>query len=242
MKQDADQERIGREASTWLIRLDDDPDDRGLRENFAYWLATGPEHRAAWSETRALAALLARAAERPLAAPPAHLAGSRRRRWARAAVLAAIAVGGVWMVGPDLHVRIAAQHIAATGEVRLVALADGSRVWLAPGAAIAFAATCGERRLELLRGTAFFDVAHDRAHPFRVDSGGVRVRVLGTAFQVASGPRTEVAVARGLVEVGNRRGEVLARLHPGETIAVDPARPPRDRSAPIASRRGARAP
>lgn len=48
----------GREASAWLVRLDDAPLDEALRAAFERWLAQGPACQQAWEETRRIAALL----------------------------------------------------------------------------------------------------------------------------------------------------------------------------------------
>jgi transmembrane sensor len=51
-------------------------------------------------------------------------------------------------------------------------------------------------------GEAFFQVAHNPAHPFRVAAGDAQVEVIGTAFDVVRTPSTiEVAVAEGAVLV-----------------------------------------
>jgi transmembrane sensor len=50
---------------------------------------------------------------------------------------------------------------------------------------------------------AMFDVTHDPARPFLITAGAQRIRVVGTAFDVASHDgRLTVTVRRGVVEVG----------------------------------------
>ena len=78
--------------------------------------------------------------------------------------------------------------MTATGESRTVTLADGSQVNLSGGSAIGVDITSEERRVRLLSGEAFFDVAHDAARPFTVEAGEARIVVLGTAFDVALDP------------------------------------------------------
>jgi transmembrane sensor len=212
---------VDRQASIWFVRLEDEPHDPDLRAAFAAWLAASPTHRMAWEETQQLAPLIAAAA--PLGDAGDAMAGvvvrlgGRRPRY-RLAAAAALAACLAWLIGPDLRLHLEAQQIASTGEVRLVTLADGSRTWLAPGAAIAFDSSAGQRRLRLMRGTAYFDVARDAAHPFQVETAGGRVRVLGTAFEIASGEQTRVAVARGRVEVADAQGNVLGQLGSGGSI------------------------
>lgn len=57
-----------------------------------------------------------------------------------------------------------------------------------------------------LSGTAFFEITHDPARPFKVRSGRVLTTVLGTAFNVSEDPANhliEVTVVRGKVAVGD---------------------------------------
>ena len=51
-----------------------------------------------------------------------------------------------------------------------------------------------------LEGKAFFEVQHDKAHPFHVETAESRVTVLGTRFQVVAGKeQTTVDVVSGKV-------------------------------------------
>lgn len=228
-----DLEAIDRAASGWFVRLEDDPDDAVLRDAFERWVAASPAHRSAWAETRQLSDLILRA--QPDAG---NIVPFRQRkrigwRWPGVALAAGIAACLAWVMAPDIRIHLDAQAVAGTGEVRTVALGDGSRAWLAPGAAIDFDTDRGYRTVTLLRGTAYFDVARDPAHPFRVETPTARVTVLGTAFEVASADDTSVAVRRGRVEVADAKGQVLGRLHRGETLALHaPAAPIRAATRP----------
>ena len=72
-----------------------------------------------------------------------------------------------------------------------------------------------------LRGEAYFDIAHDPTKPFRVRSGTVVTRVLGTAFNVnMQQNKVVVTVTRGLVEVGSTQ-RVYAKIKPHEQITVN---------------------
>lgn len=72
-----------------------------------------------------------------------------------------------------------------TGERKLFTLADGSRIWLAPGSRFSYPESFSDStRNVALQGEAFFEVAKDKAHPFIVQSGALRTRVLGTSFNI----------------------------------------------------------
>ena len=48
---ESEDERAIREATDWLIFLEDEPDDPDLRTRFAEWLSAHPANRKAWTET-----------------------------------------------------------------------------------------------------------------------------------------------------------------------------------------------
>lgn len=136
----------------------------------------------------------------------------QRRSWAyralgAAAAVAAIALGAL-LVPERLSVRRSANAIervvqAGRGQVTTVQLIDGSRVTLAGGSTLAVPASFGRRvRDVVLRGQAYFEVAHDRARPFRVHSRNAVTQVLGTKFAVraySDDSAVAVVVAEGLV-------------------------------------------
>ena len=110
------------------------------------------------------------------------------------------------------------------GQVRELTLRDGSRVTLDGDSRIRVAYGPFQRRVRLLRGEAWFDVAKNRLRPFRVAAAGATVTAVGTAFDVAvdtSGVR--VTLARGAVLVGARSpGPATAAVHlsPGDQVRL----------------------
>jgi transmembrane sensor len=219
-----DDHKREQQAISWLIRLQGAP-SAGDRRRFDAWAADAANRRAFeraevfWRTTEAPAHDLAREEAQALDAlvVAAHAAPSRRPRWARrfsvAAVALALISGGVWLERPSLIVDMAADAATARGEQRRVTLADGSTVVLDADSAVDLRFAPGERRLRLLRGTAFFEVVTDPA-PFIVEAAEGEVRVLGTSFAVAlAGEATTVTVVSGRVEVaasGGRRATLRA--------------------------------
>ncbi len=65
-------------------------------------------------------------------------------------------------------------------------LADGTEIWLNSCSSLEFPARFSgdERRVRLLSGEAYFEVAKNAGKPFIVEAQGKEVRVLGTAFDV----------------------------------------------------------
>jgi transmembrane sensor len=226
---------IERQASTWLLRLEDEPGDSTVQDGFEAWLAQDPRHGAVWRDTIALAHSIALIRPAPLPArrrmaPRRRLVPATLRGW-RMAASGAAAACLLWAVLPGAILALRADQITGTAQTRSITLPDGSVATLAPDTAIRVAIRDGRRDVHLLRGEAYFDVRHDPAHPFRVIAGDSQTRVLGTAFDVrlASG-HAAVAVARGLVEVsrpdtGQRqllpRGQAMTVTWHRETIRPD---------------------
>lgn len=157
-------------------------------------------------------------AERTDQLPQQVLRKRRRRALTRAVAgtAAALAVAaGVWIfslrgagVAPSAQTL---RELAPSG-AREFALADGSQVsLLAAGSRVdVVEQTPALVRTRLGKGGARFDVRHDERRLFEVESGDVKVRVLGTAFSlVQTGDVTRVAVERGAVLVRWTGGEVV---------------------------------
>lgn len=139
------------------------------------------------------------------------------------AMAAAVAVA--FLAGPELALRLKADAVAGTGEVRQLTLADGSQAALSPGAAVQIDYSDGERRITLLQGQAWFRVTHDQRRPFRVVAGDVTTTDIGTAFEVVrSAQNVRVAVEQGAVRVDDgTSGRALAgHLVAGQYLSVGP--------------------
>ncbi|NWM00863.1 iron dicitrate transport regulator FecR, partial [Klebsiella pneumoniae] len=81
-----------------------------------------------------------------------RIAGRWRAQFGkRAAAGAAVACLALALAGPDLALRLQADHMTGTGAIRTVTLADGSTAVLDSRSAIAVDYRSGERRVTLLR-------------------------------------------------------------------------------------------
>ncbi len=132
-----------------------------------------------------------------------------RRYWSYA-VAAALAGLGLFWFWPATHTPTEPvafrQVVTPAGQKARVELPDGTEVWLNAQSRLRYASTFGHtaQRVVELEGEAYFDVAHDKQHPFIVRSGTLATRVLGTQFNVrayADDPDVEVAVVSGNVRV-----------------------------------------
>ena len=91
---------------------------------------------------------------------------------------------------------------AEAQQVKRLTLPDQTEISLAGGSRLTYDARHygQEMRLVRLEGKAFFEVWHDEARPFRVETAESRVTVLGTRFQVVAGKeQTTVDVVSGKV-------------------------------------------
>jgi transmembrane sensor len=214
-------------AVAWFTRLRGNP-TAAEREAFEKWLAATPANRAAWRRAAGLwsaaGAAGARVAEEEAPKLAAYLEtidrNKRRKVLRRAAgsLSAVLALVGatLWLESPNFFQDLTADYVAARGERRLVALPDTSTVLLDADSALDVDFAAGERRVKLLRGTAFFSVATTGA-PFTVDAASGEVRVLGTEFDVRLDKGgAVVTLAQGKVEV--EAGAHMASLIPGEQV------------------------
>jgi ferric-dicitrate binding protein FerR (iron transport regulator) len=74
------------------------------------------------------------------------------------------------------------------GKTFNITLSDGTRVCLNSGSSLKFPVRFvkGIKREVYLEGEAFFDVTKDKLHPFIVNANAIRIKVLGTKFNVSS--------------------------------------------------------
>jgi transmembrane sensor len=100
-----------------------------------------------------------------------------------------------------------------------VLLADGSKVYLNRDSRLTYAEKFGPgSRKVSLKGEAFFEIAPDKSHPFIIDAGKARVRVVGTSFSVITdngNNEVEVYVATGTVILTSNDGSRNLTLEPG---------------------------
>ncbi len=130
----------------------------------------------------------------------------RLKQWslAAAATLAVALFAAAILFAPDSRGRREPYLVAtAVGETGEVALADGSQVKLNTASQIEVDLGGSQRRIRLLTGEAFFEVAHDRTRPFTVYVGDKHVTAVGTSFAVRwTGNDLVVTVSEGRVAFG----------------------------------------
>lgn len=107
-------------------------------------------------------------------------------------------------------------------ETRYVKLADGTEVWLNAKSSLSYPERfTGMERKVSLNGEGYFKVSHDSRHPFIIEAGHLRTKVLGTEFNVRcySLDNAHVTLVSGLVEVST--GDSSVRIDPSEDATIE---------------------
>lgn len=235
-------ERLRRQASDWIARLNG-PHDARDRAAFERWYRASPDNAATFDRLSGIFG----AAEgiRPeldtgyIRPQTARRQGSWPGRYAFAAVAAALVVAlaitllGARDAAPSTRGDIQVAVFTTTGnQARQVRLADGSQVVLEPGSELAVNIDGAERRLQLKSGEGRFTVFRD-ARPFVVAAARTEIVAHGTQFLVRLGDEgTLVSLIEGSIDVsyppsGDRATRHVARLAPGQRLIVP------DRPAPV---------
>lgn len=237
-RQSDDSDTLHSEARDWLGRIQAGESSDQTRAEFEAWLNTSPAHRSAFKRANAVWSLIgqsdrveswANELERPSVAatePPRSksqpLLTTRR-----------IAIGAAFAAGVALTLsvfRIYPSHpepqrfVSAIAETKTVPLADGTVLTLAGSSEVKVTFTDELRQVELVKGSAFFDVERNVDWPMTVTAADTQVHVVGTAFGVRYGSRDiRVAVTEGKVMVTGRGSSASngVALIPGEQVTAD---------------------
>ena len=199
-------------AARWAIRLDNAPLTAEEAGELEQWL--GEDERRHGMLLRAEAALSYLDRARALAQTGSALAGEAVPQavaanepgfpWRSMAVaccaLALVVLAS--LAGRSMLPTRAVEIRTVVGEVRGVALTDGSFTSVNTDSTVEVAMRPERREVVIEDGEAWFRVAHDESRPFVVAAGDIRVQAIGTAFSVrklATG--ADVVVSDGVVEV-----------------------------------------
>jgi transmembrane sensor len=222
---------IADEAAQWHVLNRAGPLDREARAEFFAWLKRSPLHVEEYLAIALLTRDLAAAAEAPEFDMDALLERSRaepdnivalepvrslrpataapwraRRIWRHAAAAAVamilVAVAAVFAARDGERFGLPRTYRTAQGELRVQPLPDGSLLHLNTDSEVTVRFSRAERLIELDRGQALFEVAHDPGRRFRVAAGQTGVLALGTQFDMYRKPAAvAVTVVDGTVAV-----------------------------------------
>lgn len=216
----AESARIDDAAAEWAARADAGALDPAQTEALEDWLAADPRHLGAFARAGAVLSHFDKA--RALG-PDFGAEAVEPPRFSRRAALPAMAAGLAAAVGLGTVVYglIFRRYSTKRGEMRRVALPDGSMVTLNTASEVVVDFTGARRSVRLVKGEALFDVA-GQSSPFIVEAGGLRLTAAKASFNVRqrADRQVEVLVCAGAVDLDD--GGRVARL-PRATLAF--ARP-----------------
>ncbi len=216
---------IDSRASDWVVRI-----DRGLtqgeRRALENWLESDERHQGALARAQALWVGAERARVfRRRGRPRASFSRKLRPR-PLAWLTAACVVLSVVAAGYGLSRYTWTDVAAANDESLHVQLRDGSRVTLQKGSRVSVEYRLLKRLVRLEAGEALFEVAKNSYRPFIVAAGDIRVRAVGTAFEVDrwSDSTVDVLVTKGTVDVWrqSRGSDPPVRLVAGNGVHITP--------------------
>ncbi|NSX85540.1 DUF4880 domain-containing protein [Agrobacterium tumefaciens] len=215
--------RIRQQAVDWALCLSETASPTE-KEEFDRWLAADPAHAEAY---RRVAAVLDQT-HIALAKEPAFTRKAFRRGKGPGKIIVAVlllTVSGSLIAVLDVPTQLRADLMTAKTELRTEKLPDGSTIHMNSDTAIALSFSNGRRRIDLLKGEAYFEVARsDTLGAFEVATPEGAVTALGTAFDVnllESG--FEVTVTESRVAVHSDATKQRVVLDPGKRIIVDDA-------------------
>jgi transmembrane sensor len=174
-------DEVRAEAAAWIAQLHDEQRSPDLEARVHAWLGESEEHRHAFNR---MTHAWERSGEIRMRArgdtAAAGTAPRRRLTPARAALAAALVLAGAVLV---YYWRDNAV-VTGVGQQQVRLLRDGTRVVLNTDTRIEVNYDEHARRVRLIRGEAWFDVAKRPTWPFLVSVDGEEIRTLGTSFIV----------------------------------------------------------
>lgn len=228
-----DAERLLEQACGWLSKMHSGDFSWAEQQRLLAWRAADSAHDEAWQRAQTLWQGLERLRGRsiPGSEPllreryrnsPSHFVVKpcyRRRFLPLAVACSAVLAVTLALLFPPQAWR--ADYLTGKGEQLGVTLADGSRVKLNTSTALAIHFDDSVRRVELLAGEAFFEVAKNSQRAFVVTSAGSEVRAIGTAFDVRlQSGKTQVELVEGIVDIQDAQHQHRERLIAGQSAAI----------------------
>ena len=234
------QKQIEAEASRWVIQMGSSNHGLAEQARLEAWRKQSTHHenayqfaRRTWEELAGLTVTSERRERKPLSPAVAKRAFfAKPGVWALGALAASslLIIMTTVFFGVDPVTLMQSDHHTLPGQIRTVALVDGSTVQLNTETAIAIRFNERERRVALIEGEATFTVSPSQGgkRPFIVEAAGLQVKALGTEFIVRRNrAEVDVTVVDHSVEVGathhNAPRPASILLNSGEGVHYDTA-------------------
>jgi len=196
------------EAARLLARLYNDPSPED-EAHICAWVENDPRHAVAFARAEAAweAAERLKSAAADVTLPPMAqiVSEEQQRRLSRNIMIAAAIAVLFFIVAAIVTVRTFSgvdRYQTGVGEMRDVALEDGSILHLNSDSEAEARFTANGRKVRIIKGEASFNIAHDDKRPFDVEVRSAAIRAVGTAFNVRMRPSVvELTVTHGAVTV-----------------------------------------
>ncbi len=222
---------VAEEAAEWLLRLEEEPSDAALLEEFQCWQAQDPAHALAVKHMQGLIAQLEGLRPQSGIAHHALEAGitqqHRRKQLKRGVNLIATALVLALPFGMLLQHYPLAYWLSdlrtSTAEWQSAQLPDHSQITLSGHSAVDVDFTAQARTIHLRQGEILIDVAKDATRPFVVNTAHGSVTALGTRFVVSEdGQTTAVAMLESRTKVATMpsTAQQSAVVTQGEAIRI----------------------
>lgn len=224
------------DAAEWFALLRSGEASEADVQRWRSWLEASPEHHRGWQMVERVEQQFHAACGDDPDHAEATLARTRENRIDRRGMIKGMAllfgIGGIGWAGwgasplPTVVAAWGASHRTGTGEIRELALPDGSRLWLNTNTAINTAFTAESRRIDLINGEILLATAADD-RPLVVATAHGQVRPLGTRFTVRGGDgSTLVAVYQGKVAITSGGGTLTVPAGQQARFAGTAIQPP----------------
>lgn len=220
--------RIEAEAARLLARLHCEPSPEEEAEICA-WIESDPRHAVAFAQAELAwdSAERLKSAAAEIRLPPAELmmTEAQQARLSRNIMVAAAAAVLLFIVAAIVTIHTFSgvdRYETAVGEIRDIALADGSGLHLNSGSEAEVRFTDNGRRVRILQGEASFKVAHEADRAFEVEARSAVIRATGTAFNVRMRDQLiELTVTEGSVSV-QAGDHLLRKVSAGQGAIIRP--------------------
>lgn len=217
-----DMEDIRLQAADWLLRLEDAKSNNAVRAAFEAWRRADSRHDTVFRQMEQI--------WRMAATSPSPVSRHRKR------TMLASAVAMVLLLAQLLPMEYwLADARTGGGEIRRIALDDGSYLVLNGDSAVDIDYDAAGRTIHLIRGEVVAQVAHDATgRTFRIESRDGSATALGTRYLVRQqAEETVVAVLESRVGVRARDlPDRLVALRAGEQVRLDASHLGRIEAAP----------
>jgi transmembrane sensor len=222
----SDIEKIKREATEWIARIERAELTSVEKTELNAWLATSPAHEKQltrlvqlWDKMSEIGSSTSEQVQQKPVEEKKKVGYLGYFTYKVAAVLALTIVFPLALYLQNLSAIASTngQYFTKIGEQKSIMLADGSEILLNTNSIVEVIYSRDKRNIDLSQGEANFDVAPDKSRPFTVKAGKGDVRALGTNFSVRlDGDLVNVLVSHGTVRV--RAQEKIDAVYPaGQT-------------------------